>query len=299
MKDDWSGLWWSLSVPFSRLLDMIEVKQLNTEPWDLCQSPFLRSMQCKLGRKESIRAVCTIIAEPRVDTLLRRYVILPNFQPIQPLAAKTSLQAVKTSPSLPSRTLQPRWLHEPTLSRRAAQPSKTKGFCCAHPTLREMFWTLFMYLTLPQDLSTTQMTQHKMLGFNVGKGIHWTWTPWTIPKHLCLNTGSRFLTVAHLLYSVYSIHVHSVFLIFLAPNFTHCSFLLFWLARREGSDAKRRVAERIHQVVARTNLGIWPRKTTLPCYRWTAWPHAAMNSTPWRLRQDPSANRLVNSFIIQ
>ena len=100
---------------------------------------------------------------------------------------------------------------------------QNQSFCCAHPTLREMFWTLFMYLTLPQDLSTTQMTQHKMLGFNVGKGIQLTWTPWTIPKHLCLNTGSRFLTVAHLLYSVYSIHVYSVFLAtsLIAP---FCSF---------------------------------------------------------------------------
>lgn len=80
------------------------------------------------NRKESIRAVCTIVAEPRVDTLLSRYVILPNFQPIQPLAAKTSLQAAKTSPSLPSRTLQPRWLHEPTSSRCAAKPSKTRVF---------------------------------------------------------------------------------------------------------------------------------------------------------------------------
>lgn len=152
-----------------------------------------------------------------------------------------------------------------------------------------MFWTLFMYLTLPQDLFTTQMTQHKMLGFNVEKGIQWTWTPWTIPKHLCLNTGSKFLTVAHLFCLFYSCKWNLFFLISLIAPI--CSF--GWL---EGKAVMRNSVSReftrwLHEPTWETSQ---PRAT--PCCRWTAWPHAAMNSTPWRLRQDPSANLLVNSF---
>lgn len=154
---------------------MIEVKQLNTRHWDLCQSPFLRSMQCVMqARQKRVNLCCrTITTEPGMDTLLRRYVrILPNFQPIQPLVTKLSLQAAKTSPSLLSRTLRPRWLHEPTSCRCTAQPSKTKILLRSSNFAKDEVLDTHVSDASRPVYDTVDALQ------NVGKGFDWTSAPW-------------------------------------------------------------------------------------------------------------------------